>query len=294
MTSAPGDSVAWLEDSNGKRIPIHGSCLLGRTAANHVPLPDERVSRRHAMIHAQQALPGEEQHEYLLVDFSRNGTYLNGKRITQPTRLRDGNLIRVGPFQLIFHRLASDQDVTSTTTMADQTVTDLRAGRCWLLIADIIGSSRMRERMADDEVARLTSQWLAECKSTIEGGGGRINQFLGDGFFAFWHDHERAEADVHRALEGLRRMQDHGQPAFRVVVHLAQVMIGGLSIGEEERIGGSDVIFVFRQEKLAKRLGKIRLLSEPAWNRLAALVSAEEAGRHPLEGLDGDYTFYAF
>lgn len=295
MTSVTGDSAAWLEDASGNRIPIRGSCSLGRAAANQVSLPDERVSRRHAMIQAQQEPQTEQEHGYWLVDFgSRNGTYLNSQRITQPTRLRHGDAIRIGPFQLAFRHAVAGQDLTSGTEPSDQTVADQRTGKCWLLVADIIDSTQMVEKLQPDELARVTGQWLSDCKLTVEGCGGRINQFLGDGFFAFWHDHERVEVNVHKALEGLRRMQDQAQPVFRVVAHLGAVTIGGLAIGEEEGIRGREVHFVFRQEKLAKKLGEVRLLSESAWGRLAALVEAHDVGRHPLDGFEGLHGFYAF
>ena len=65
-------------------------------------------------------------------------------------------------------------------------------------------------------------------------------------------------------------------------------------MGEEERISGREVHFAFRAEKLASKLGELRLLSEAAWARLAALVEARETGRHRLHGFDGDFGFYAF
>jgi hypothetical protein len=52
--------------------------------------------------------------------------------------------------------------------------------------------------------------------------------------------------------------------------------------------------FVFRMEKLAGTLQQARLLSEPAWARLAALIEAHELGRHGVAGFEGDYLFYGF
>src|SRR5262245_29514660 len=90
---------AWLEDASGKRVPIRGTCSLGRAESNQVTLQDDTVSRRHAVIQPQ----GEQ--EYWLVDFgSRNGSYVNGKRIAQPTRLRDGVTITIGAFQYVFRQ----------------------------------------------------------------------------------------------------------------------------------------------------------------------------------------------
>jgi len=178
--------------------------------------------------------------------------------------------------------------------LAKRTSTDIRSSNCWLLVADIIDSTRLMKELPPDELPLVTGRWVAECKQTIETQGGRINQFLGDGFFAYWHDRERIEVAVGTALQALARLQEQARPAFRLAVHLGQVMIGGVSVGEEERISGRAVHFSFRTEKLAATLGETRLLSESAWARLAALLEARELGRHSLPGFDGQFAFYTF
>lgn len=288
MAQSSDDFVAWLEDESGNRLPIRGVCSVGRAASNQIPLPDDRVSRRHAVIQAQQG-------GYWLVDFgSRNGTYVNDRRIAQPTRLQHGAVVRIGRFRFVFRHPSATQAGHPTTMLSDATVSDIKLERCWLLVADIVDSTRLVKEIPPDELPLVTGQWVSECKLTIEGAGGRINQFMGDGFFACWRDRPRVEVSVHHAVEALRRMQEEARPVFRFALHLGQVTIGGVSVGEEERISGSEVHFVFRQEKLCATLGEPRLLSEAAWGRLAALLPAREVGRHPLSGFDGDFLFYVF
>ena len=100
------------------------------------------------------------------------------------------------------------------------------------------------------------------------------------------------ETGIDAALKALQRLQEQARPAFRFVLHLAPVVIGGVSVGEEERISGSAVHFAFRMEKLARRLGALRLLSETAWARLGALVAAREVGRHSLPDFRDRFLFY--
>ena len=289
MPPSSEDPVAWLEDAQGNKLLIRGVCSLGRSVSNQISLPDERVSRRHAVIQAQH--PGE----FWLVDFgSRNGTYLNDKRIARPTRVRPGDVVRVGPFQFVFHHSAPDPERTATTLRAERTVSDIRLERCWLLVADIVDSTRLVQELPPDELPVVTGRWLGECKQIIESSSGRVNQFMGDGFFACWHDRERIELNIHKALQALGRMQEQAMPLFRFVVHLGKVAVGGVSVGEEERISGREVHFVFRQEKLCAQLSEMRLLSEAAWVRLAALGQAREVGRHSLPGFDCQFRFYAF
>jgi class 3 adenylate cyclase len=289
MVDAPDNWPAWLEDANGSRTPIRGSCSLGRAESNQVTLQDDTVSRRHAVIQAQ----GEQ--EYWLVDFgSSNGSYVNGQRIAQPTRLRDGATLAIGATQYVFRQPRFTETVQFETPPSDQTIIDVRWAKCWLLVADIINSSKLVAELPADTLPRVTGQWLALCKEAIEMHGGCINQFLGDGFFAFWHDHERMGADIDSALQALRRLQaEEGQPAFRFVTHLGMVMLGGVSVGGEQRISGRDVHFIFRMEKLAGSLGEARLLSEAARKRLPTSVELRDVGRHSLHGFEGQFAFYA-
>ncbi|MCF7764217.1 MAG: AAA-like domain-containing protein [Verrucomicrobia bacterium] len=90
---------AELEKPDGQRIRIHQSCSMGRASGNDVVLPDQKISRRHSLIQAQK------QQEFWLMDLgSSNGTYVNGRRLTQPTMLQDKDRIEIGPFQMIFHQ----------------------------------------------------------------------------------------------------------------------------------------------------------------------------------------------
>ena len=212
MVDAPDNWPAWLEDASGNRTPIHGSCSLGRAESNQVTLQDDTVSRRHAVIQAQ----GEQ--EYWLVDFgSSNGSYVNGQRIAQPTRLRDGATLAIGATQYVFRQPRFTGTVQFETPPSDQTIIDVRWAKCWLLVADIINSSKLVAELPADTLPRVTGQWLAQCKEAIEMHGGCINQFLGDGFFAFWHDHERMGADIDDRLIGsgyreLNRGSESGLP----------------------------------------------------------------------------------
>jgi len=90
---------AELEKPDGERVRIERSCSLGRTSSSDVVLPDQKVSRRHALIQAQK------QYEFWLMDLgSSNGTYLNGRRVTEPVLLRNQDQIEIGPFRLVFRQ----------------------------------------------------------------------------------------------------------------------------------------------------------------------------------------------
>jgi hypothetical protein len=76
-----------------------GRVTIGRRAENDVSVPgDKQVSAVHAEL---EHLAGE----WLIADegLSRNGTFVNGERLTGRRRLRDGDSIQVGESQLTYY-----------------------------------------------------------------------------------------------------------------------------------------------------------------------------------------------
>src|SRR5687768_3654341 len=132
----PDPSNAWLEFKDGSRQPIVTSCSIGRSATNQIVLADSKVSRRNSIVHAQG------DREFWIVDLgSSNGTYLNGRRVSQPTRLQNRDRITIGDSCFVFRQSGTDSSVMHT--MTDATIREIRTAPCWLLLADIIGSTEL-------------------------------------------------------------------------------------------------------------------------------------------------------
>lgn len=93
--------MAWLvlqDEGRGsarKPLPASGRFTLGRLTDNAWPLGDETVSRVHCEITVHDC-------SYWLVDRSTHGTYLNGRRISKPELLKDGDEIRLGRYVFTF------------------------------------------------------------------------------------------------------------------------------------------------------------------------------------------------
>src|SRR5215468_2816416 len=89
MQNEAQESV-WLEAATGEKAFVAQSCVLGRSKQSGVVIDDEKASRRHAMVHRQA------NGEFWLVDLgSANGTRLNGRRLSRPTRLQVGDRIEI-------------------------------------------------------------------------------------------------------------------------------------------------------------------------------------------------------
>lgn len=114
---------ALLIRATGEKIPVRGLCNIGRVAANDVVLPEEKVSRRHAQIQLHS------ENQFWLVDLgSSNGTYLNGRRISQPSRLYDQDCIEIGQVRFTFRqkdgaRREPDRPLSDATVVESPTVT---------------------------------------------------------------------------------------------------------------------------------------------------------------------------
>lgn len=281
---------AWLENAAGERTRVEENCVLGRSAGCQVVLRDARVSRRHAMLHRQGPA------EFWLVDLgSVNGTRLNGRRVSQPCRLADRDAIEVAGIVLTFRQGGGQAAASATAvTTVEATVHDIRRFDSWLLVADMVGSTQLLRRLESEQAASVTGRWLAQCKVIIDAHRGLINKFLGDGFLAYWPDKSGAIREVAGALQALAKVQETGEPHFRMAVHYgAAISGGGPSLGEES-LGGKEVTFVFRMEELAATLGLTRLLSAAAAEKLGPLLPSNPEGRHPLSGFEADFLFYSF
>ena len=98
--------IAVNGSSLGKRLELdRPRMVMGRHPECELTLDSGSVSRQHACISTQGK-------DYLLEDLkSRNGTFLNGRLITEATRLNDGDLIRICDLEFSFH--AEEEDNSS-------------------------------------------------------------------------------------------------------------------------------------------------------------------------------------
>ena len=268
-----------------------GNCGLGRSSKNAVVISSDRVSRQHAAIHAQNG------GEWWLIDLgSVNGTFLNSRRVGQPTPFQTGDRIVIADSEWVFRRNekpngATDDEVSQAETHA--TTPTIRNVPCWLLLADIQDFTPLSQRLALEELAQMMGRWMRASRETIENHGGTVNKYLGDGFLAFWLDGPDSPQRPATALKVLAAQQTMAEPPFRVVVHHGRVAMGGNPTLGEESLMGPEVNFIFRLEKLAGSIGVLSAISEPAAALLAPWIScAPIEGVHALKGFDGQHRIF--
>ena len=101
----------------GEPIEMNGPSLtLGRGDENDVvlPDPDRMLSKRHCVVEDHNG-------NVVVVDISTNGTFLNYGKValgTTPTPLNNGDILSVGPYELLVE-IAADQSKDPTRNIAD-------------------------------------------------------------------------------------------------------------------------------------------------------------------------------
>lgn len=76
--------------------PLKGEVTLGRGNNNQIVLKDPYISKRHLKI-------VEDEGDFYLEDLnSSNGTYVNGEKISDVVKLKNGDRIRVGQVELLY------------------------------------------------------------------------------------------------------------------------------------------------------------------------------------------------
>ena len=277
---------AWLE-REGREYTLEGSCSIGRATLNTVVLDSAKVSRLHAIIHSER--PGI----FWLVDLgSSNGSFLNKRRIHEPTRLRDCDQITIGANTFTFRQSRDPSDRPKSTAPVLTLQEEIEEIPCWLLVADIKNFTPLTRELLSQKLAVLVSSWLAGCKDIIEKHSGIVNKYLGDGILAYWPDEDGTAKKVVAMIAALKHAQTQG-PEFRFIIHFGSVAIGGVSGIREETIMGSEVNLAFRFEKLLASLGEPCGISDAAHAKLKELLTSRPLGDYELKGFETKRRLFA-
>ena len=284
--SLPEEPEAWLERGDQQHI-LQGSCSIGRATLNTLIVDSAKVSRLHAIIHSERT------GVFWLVDLgSSNGTFLNKRRIHEPTRLRDCDQITIGGNTFTFRRSRDPSERRRSTAPVLTLQEQIEEVPCWLLVADIKNFTPLARELLSEKLAALVSSWLATCKDIIEKHDGTVNKYLGDGLLAYWPDEEGTAKNMLALITALKQVQTSG-PEFRFILHFGAVAIGGVSAVREETLIGSEVNLVFRLEKLMASLGEPCGISDSVHAKLGGLLASRLLGEYELKGFEMKRALFA-
>lgn len=133
---------------------------LGRHSTCDASLPDQTVSRAHCLIEFRAG-------SWLVSDLeSRHGTYLNGSRLNaaEPTPIREGDLLRLGPWTFRVATKESTGGKFQTTTTEEEEVTGVRVQK--IPAAELSIRAQHRLELLLDCAASITAATTEETLAT--------------------------------------------------------------------------------------------------------------------------------
>jgi adenylate cyclase len=242
-----------------------GNCVtIGRSPDNSLVLSDAKISRHHAEVRLVSS------GQYRLSDLgSANGTLLNGRRLTAPRELQNGDIIQIGTASLRFETrgkvvASKDAGVTRTVThMANETMV--------VLVSDIRSYTSMTESLPAEKFSRFIKDWFRESANIIESRQGVIDKFIGDAFLCFWpvFEAENPVKEIKMALNTAEALIIASQrfskklsalfPGHRfrigVGISMGNALMGNVGTAENQSITivGDSVNIAFRLEALTKQ-----------------------------------------
>jgi len=296
--------TAYLKVSTGgdeKRIACGKLTTIGRDKNNDIVLADMQVSRNHAMVRRLGSS------DYYLIDSgSSNGSRVNGRRISTPTLLQDGDRFTIGGTEFLFEQEAkqsvfADSLSYQATVIADSPLID----EITVLVADIRGFTALSEQLPIRTLTRLMNRWFEQVSEVIHNNNGVVDKFIGDCVFARWELGQSRE-NVISALRTACVVQATTTGLSRHFPELPGPLLMGvgintgmasLGVGSDNTVLGDAVNTAFRLETASKELGTDIVLSESAYAylpehscRCHAQPLKLKGKRQPVKVVGLDYT----
>jgi class 3 adenylate cyclase len=265
---------------------------------------DQTVSSRHCVISQ------EPDGRCFVRDTSRNGTRVNGRRLTPnlQTELELGQIVSIGrTLQLRLDgrppkKFAAEREEIGTQGFAESTIVTVLVGD----IRDYTTLVRMSDATKlQDSVNRVFSELEAE----VQAYGGTIKEFQADALFAFW---EKESNDCH-ATQACRAALHLKKTVGKLAANPSVWSVAGFPLqmdfalatglvtisgyGSEGALSlsmvGESVVLAFRIEKFAnKSTGPIivcPITREIAGNEF----KFKDLGKHQAKGFDEEHNLFA-
>lgn len=268
---------------------------LGRGGNSDITLPYSWVSRKHAMIQA------EKNGAHNAIDLgSSNGTFVNGKRIYTPTRLRSGDLVGVGRTVLVFlqENDQSFQQAPEEDAFEEKTVAFVNQEIVTVLICDIHDYTKLSETIGDSLVSKFLQKWSNTVTNLVNDNDGTVDKFIGDAVMAMWTGGSSIGNNIRQALQTVIEISEFTSELGRKMPEIPwELRIGaGLNTGEavvgniggdgrrELTVIGDAVNVAFRLEGMTSQAAADVLMGGSVADYLPELVNYSKAGKYALKG----------
>ena len=287
----------------GRRFPLAGgqSWAIGRGDGCTVMLDSRSVSRLHALIQRKDA------GDLALVDLgSRNGSFVNSRRVSFPVVLNDKDRLVFGDQELLFRnptRSASIVSIPEADTRNAPTTALHTHSLATIVVVDIRDFTPLARTLSEALLSQTIGTWFLRAGQITQRLGSWAQKYIGDAVMAVWvHDNPgHLGPDLLRALKAVSEINAATDEISRTLSLPSPLRIGaGVNTGPAI-IGGNDytalgdtVNAAFRLESATKTLGLSVALGERTYQELAlsgqsAFVKREVA----LKGYEGPNSAWA-
>ncbi len=171
-------------EAGPKKMPLVGgnTWTIGRNKDNTLAIGDRWISRHHAML--QQMDRGE----FYLIDLgSRNGSFVNGRRVSIPAILKNGDRLQFGQTELEFHcpqvkNLQPTPDADSQEFTATLHVRRLIS----VMVMDIRDFTVLTRQVDERLLSEVIGNWFRQSGQIIREHGSWVDKYIGDAIMAVW------------------------------------------------------------------------------------------------------------
>lgn len=285
MTS-PGPYLALKTGSGDRQLSLVGGSYwtVGRGDDNNLVLPDRWISRNHAM------LQGADSGRFYLIDLgSRNGTFVNGRRVSVPVILHDGDLLTFGQTELRFFSprdaAAALDETLGGARSQDATATAMLHVRQLIsvMVVDIRDFTVLTRQIDEKILSEAIGTWFRRAGEIIGQYGSWVDKYIGDAVMTVWvHSPEGADqaslVKILQAVSTLAEMTSQLHEQFPLPfplrigagINTGYAMVGNTGSGDRPDYTalGDTVNAAFRLESSTKPLGLDIALGETTYKYL--------------------------
>lgn len=290
-------------EATARRFPLGDgqSWAIGRGDGCTVMLDSRSVSRLHALIQRKDA------GDLALVDLgSRNGSFVNGKRVSVPVVLNDQDKLVFGDQELLFRNPARSASILAAPggdTRNEPTTALHTHSLTTIVVVDIRDFTPLARTLPEALLSQTIGTWFLRTGQITQRLGSWAQKYIGDAVMAVWiHDTPaNLESELLRALRAVSEISA-ATAEISVALPLPKPLRIGAGVNTGAAIvGGTDytalgdtVNAAFRLESATKGLGLGVALGEGTYRGLPAPARSCFV-RHEVElkGYEGPSTAWA-
>ena len=295
VATQPGPYLILETESGSRHLSLIGSnCwTIGRSDDNNFVLPDRWISRNHAMLQCM------ETGEFYLIDLgSRNGSFVNGRRVSVPVTLHNGDALTFGQTELTFYCPSTEsqsaaqpadtgsdsQDFTATATLHVRRLISV-------MVVDIRDFTVMTRQLDEKVLSEAIGTWFRRAGEIIGKYGSWVDKYIGDAVMAVWiHGTQGVDETemlkIAQAMSALHQMTSELHKRYPLPfpvrigagLNTGYAIVGNTGSGDRPDYTalGDTVNAAFRFESSTKQLGLDIALGETTYKCLQALGANEQ------------------